>query len=218
VPRDPVRLTVDLLGRTPDSIEPLVVFADRATYRIAVGEQCYVVKTDDDHGVVAREITGQRRAGAAGVRVPEIVAVAADAFAMCWVDGVCLPEPFGVDTWERTGAQLRLVHDLGGAAPFGSGFGGYEQVHPTWRKFFETFAERELRTCERDLGFPVEAAHRVRTAIRAASARLDAPHVVWCHGDLQPEHVLVDRGRGASRPLSTGPIMARVTPPGTSWC
>ena len=48
-----------------------------------------------------------------------------------------------------------------------------------------------LGTCERDLGFPAEQADRIRAALRDAPA-LDTPHVVWCHGDLQPEHVLVD--------------------------
>ena len=196
MPRDPVTLTLDLLGRTADEIQPLVVFAGRATYRVTVGAQRYVVKTDDDHGVVAREITGQQRAAAAGVCVPEIVAIDAHGFAMRWVDGVSLSEQCSLDTWARAGAQVRIAHDLGGGAPFGSGFGGYEQAHPTWREFFETFAERELRACERALAFPAEAARRVRTALRAASARLDAPHIVWCHGDLQPEHVLVDPATG----------------------
>jgi aminoglycoside phosphotransferase (APT) family kinase protein len=49
-----------------------------------------------------------------------------------------------------------------------------------------------LRDCERDLEFPPAAATRIRDALRAAAPLLDAPHLAWCHGDLQPEHVLVD--------------------------
>jgi len=49
-----------------------------------------------------------------------------------------------------------------------------------------------LRGCERDLDFPAASAARIRDALDAAAPLLDAPHLAWCHGDLQPEHVLVD--------------------------
>ena len=87
MPRDPDLLTRVLLQGVADEIEPLVVWPDRATYRVTAGGQRFVVKTDDDLGTVAHEIAGHRRAAAAGVRVPELVASAHDAFAMRWVDG-----------------------------------------------------------------------------------------------------------------------------------
>jgi fructosamine-3-kinase len=192
VPRDPSALTRALLGGVPDAVEPLVVWADRATHRVTVAGRRYVVKTDDDHEVVAREVWGQQRAAAAGVRVPEIVAVADDAFAMRWVDGVMLRDHPASESWDAAGAQVRLAHDLGGAAPFGAGFGGYESEHATWRDFFETFAARELDLCERDLALAPPDAQRIRAALRAAEPFLDTPRIGWCHGDLQPEHVLVD--------------------------
>src|SRR5262249_13095580 len=79
----------------------------------------------------------------------------------------------------------------GGGPPFGTGFGGLIPARPDWRSFFELFAEELLTGAERELGFPGVSGDRVRAAVHEA-AELDTPHVVWCHGDLQPEHVLVD--------------------------
>jgi hypothetical protein len=192
VPRDPGVLARELLGRHPDEIEPLVVWADRATHRVAIGAERFVVKTDDDLATVAREVAGQRRAAGTGVRVPEIVAVADDAFAMRWVNGVTLND-LPAEAWRDAGTQIRLAHNLGGGGlPFGTGFGGFEPGHPTWREFFEAFAESMLRDCERDLEFPPAAATRIRDALREAAPMLDIPHRAWCHGDLQPDHVIVD--------------------------
>ena len=192
MPRDPGTLVLDLLGRAADDVEPLVVWSDRATYRVTLGSERFVVKTDDELETVAREVAGQRRAADAGVRVPEVVAVADDAFAMRWVAGVTLRDHTSPDAWRDTGAQVRIAHDLGGGPPFGTGFGGFEPEQPTWRAFFEAFAERMLRDCELDLEFPAAPAGRIRAAVHAAAPLLDAPHLAWCHGDLQPEHVLVD--------------------------
>jgi aminoglycoside phosphotransferase (APT) family kinase protein len=192
VPRDPEVLARELLGRDPDEIEPLVVWADRATHLVAIGAERFVVKTDDDLATVAREVAGQRRAADNGVPVPEIVAVADDAFAMRWVDGVTLND-LHAEAWRDAGTQIRLAHDLGGGGlPFGTGFGGFEPGQPTWREFFEAFAESMLRDCERDLEFPPAAAARIRDALRAAAPLLDTSHLAWCHGDLQPDHVIVD--------------------------
>ena len=192
MPRDPADLGRELLGSTPDAIEPLLVWTDRASHRVTIGSERFVVKADDDLETVAREVAGQQRAAAAGVRVPEVVAVAETAFAMRWVEGVTLRDHSTPRAWHDTGAQVRLAHDLGGGPPFGTGFGGFEPEQPTWRAFFDTFAESMLRGCERDLDFPAAPAARIRDALHAAAPLLDAPHLAWCHGDLQPEHVLVD--------------------------
>jgi len=189
--RDVDALARDLLGGTPDAVERLVVWPDRATYRVTVRDESFVVKTDDDRRTVSHEIAGHRRAAAAGLRVPELVAEREDAFAMRWVDGPTLNDHGSADAWNDAGAQLRAVHDLGAAPPFGTGFGGFNPTQPDWRSFFELFADHMLTGCERHLGFPRERAEHIRAALRDAPG-LDSPHVVWCHGDLQPEHVLVD--------------------------
>jgi aminoglycoside phosphotransferase (APT) family kinase protein len=110
---------------------------------------------------------------------------------MRWVDGVPLAVQSTTGAWHDAGVQVRVAHDVGGAPPFGTGFGGFNPTRPEWRPFFEVFAKSMLADCERNLGFPREQGDRIRAALRDAPG-LDAPHVVWCHGDLQPEHVLVD--------------------------
>lgn len=192
MPRDPQDLARELLGRPAGEIEPLVVWPDRASFRVTCGAERFVIKTDDDANTVAREAAGQARAAAAGVRVPELIGVSPNAFAMRWVEGVTLRDHSTADAWADTGRQLRIAHDVGGAGPFGTGFGGFEPEQPTWRSFFDAFAERTLRDGERDLGFPARQAARVRAALRAAAPRLDAPHLAWCHGDFQTQHGLID--------------------------
>ena len=189
--RDVDALCRELLGAPPDAVQQLVAFADRSSYRVSVHGEHFVVKTDDDARTTSNEIAGHRRALEAAVRVPELIGAVDDAFAMRWVEGVTLAEHPAGDAWRDAGAQLRVVHDVGAAAPFGTGFGGFNPSQPTWRAFFEQFADEMLTTCERDLGFPRAEGDRLRAALRDAP-RLDRPRIAWCHGDLQPEHVLVD--------------------------
>jgi fructosamine-3-kinase len=189
--RDPVSAARELLGCEPEHLDPLVVFADRAAYKVRIGDDAFVVKTDDDPRTTRHEVVGLGRASDSGVRVPELVAATDDALAMRWVDGVTLRDHPRADAWRDTGAQVRRAHDRGGRPPFGTGFGGFNPSRPTWRSFFELFADEMLSACERDLGLPREVGDRIRDGLRA-TAGLDAPLIVWCHGDLQPEHVLVD--------------------------
>ena len=189
--RDPVSAARELLGVDPEHVDPLVVFADRGAYKVRIGDDMFVVKTDDDPRTTRNEIAGLRRARSAGVRVPELVAVADGALAMRWADGVTLRDRATADAWRDTGREIRLTHGVGGGPPFGTGFGGFNPSRPDWRSFFELFADTMLADCERDLGLPRADGERIRAALRAAPG-LDTPHVVWCHGDLQPEHVLVD--------------------------
>jgi len=189
--RDVVTLAHELFGGAPDTVDELVVWPDRATWRVTVRNERFVVKTDDDRLTVTHEIAGHRRAAGAGLRVPELVAESDDAFAMRWVDGVSLRAHDSARAWADAGALIRAAHDLGAAPPFGTGFGRFNTTQPDWRSFFELFADKMLTECETNLRFPRADGDRIRAALRHAPG-LDAPHIVWCHGDLQPEHILVD--------------------------
>lgn len=188
--RDVDALCRDLFGAAPEGVTTLVRLTDRANYRVTIHGTPFVVKTDDDRRTMTNEIAGYRRARSGGVRVPELVAEVDDAFAIRWVDGVPLSDHGTAAAWTDAGAHVRIAHDLGGEPPFGTGFGGFNPTRPDWRSFFELFADEMVTTCERELGFPAAHAARIRAAVRAAP--LDDPIVAWCHGDLQPEHVLVD--------------------------
>jgi Ser/Thr protein kinase RdoA (MazF antagonist) len=189
--RDPLSVARELLGATTELISPLVELADRASYRVRYRDEDFVVKTDDDARATRNEIAGQQRARAAGIRAPELVATSDDALAMRWVDGVPLTQHSTAAAWRDAGAQVRLVHDLGAGPPFGNGFGGFDRSLPDWRSFFELFADTMLGDCERDLGLRLAQGDAIRAELFGSDG-LDTPHVVWCHGDLQPEHVLVD--------------------------
>ena len=117
--RDVDALCHELLGAAPHAVETLVAFADRAACKVHIGNDEFVVKTDDDPRTTRNEIAGQRRAHAAGVPVPEVIAVADDAFAMRWVDGVTLHDHPTAAAWRDTGRQVRRTHDVGGSPPFG---------------------------------------------------------------------------------------------------
>ena len=99
-------------------------------------------------------------------------------------------------TWRAAGHSLRSVH---GAASrnedlIGAGFGlGSE----TWSEFVRALLERSLDGCIRDLGFDPESATRIRQAFDDGLPLLEHAPTVWSHGDLQPEHVLLDPGKSS---------------------
>jgi len=185
-------LACELLGRSPDVVAPIVVWGDRVAYRVRVDDRQYMIKTDPEHEIVAREAFGLRRAAEASIAVPELIAVTENALAMTWDDGVALHQQSIPRAWNDAGAHLRRLHDMGGSAPFGAGFGGYDPAHRSCRLFFEASTETMLDGCAREFDFPDDQANRIRSAIHDRAALLDAPYVGWCHGDLQPEHVLID--------------------------
>jgi len=51
---------------------------------------------------------------------------------------------------------------------------------------------RSFAFFRRDVDLPAQQARRIRSAVHTAVPLLESPHIVWCHGDLQPDHVLVD--------------------------
>jgi kanamycin kinase/aminoglycoside 3'-phosphotransferase-2 len=176
-----------LLGRVPDHIEPIIVWDHRATFRCEIGAEVFLCKIDDDLVEHAREVEGHTRAAAAGIPVPELVAVEAGALAMRWVSGVALSGQSSDEAWRETGRMLRRVHEIGRPGHFGACF----PVRATWAESVGAEVDEELAKCVRDHGLAVEQARRVRNAIDAGAALADAD-LAFCHGDLQPDHVLLD--------------------------
>jgi aminoglycoside phosphotransferase (APT) family kinase protein len=190
---EPGALVRRLLGRDPDRLAPLTVWSDTATYRVGCGRDEFVVKVDDEH-TIRRETLGQRRALAAGIPAPEIVAADETALVMRFVDGVALADPAaGRAAWADAAGVVAEIHRLAPAARFGAGFGGTdESVYESWGEFFGAFAEQQLGVASRDLGLDPAAGARIRRALADSSAEFAGEFVGWCHGDCHPDHILVD--------------------------
>jgi aminoglycoside phosphotransferase (APT) family kinase protein len=112
---------------------------------------------------------------------------------MRFVAGTSLDKCSTQATWRAAGHVLRTVH---GAKPqddhlMGGGFG---LAAETWPAFVRILVEDSLDRCVRDLAFDPESATRIRRAFDDDLPLLEHAPTVWSHGDLQPEHVLLDPG------------------------
>jgi aminoglycoside phosphotransferase (APT) family kinase protein len=182
-----------LLGRSPDAVEPLVVWDERATYRITLGTEAFVVKGEDPHTghdnpEFANEIAGHQHALVHGVPAPELVAIETDAFAMRWVEGV---PAHRVDTdaaWRAAAEVTHAIHALPPIGPFGTGFG---DAAPSWFDALIAEVDFEAPRCIAR-GLDPYAVDRIRVELDLARAAITAEPVVWCHGDLQPDHILIN--------------------------
>src|SRR5690242_5543017 len=181
-------LSKRLLGRAPDRVRTLVHRPDRSVYVATVGGDEFVCKVADDAGALAREAEGQRRARSAGIPVPEVIAAADGAIATRFVEGASLTGIRDVEAWRAAGRVLRRVHEV---PPDGAWGEGLDAPAVTWRASVDIHLACALDDCVRDLGFDREQAARIRDAF-AASPVFDAPAPAWCHGDCQPDHVLID--------------------------
>jgi aminoglycoside phosphotransferase (APT) family kinase protein len=183
----PAELGRRLLGRVPDTIEPMITWDHRSTFRCAIGNDEFVVKADTDATEHENEVSGHRRAAAGGIPVPELIAVAPGALAMRWVPGVALRSDASADAWRAAGEITRRIHDF---PPDGRIGGGFMPARDTWTDAVCAEVDEELALCIRDHGLSSSAATRVREAV--ADAALKNAPLVWCHGDLQPDHLILD--------------------------
>jgi aminoglycoside phosphotransferase (APT) family kinase protein len=189
----PAALCRRLLGRTPDSIEPLVVWDHKAAYRCVIGRDAFVCKVDVQLDEVRREVEGLARAAAAGIAVPQLVAGDTGALAMRWVAGTALAYSSPSEWWRNAGRELRRVHALDPPPYCG---GGFAPTRDSWAATIEAEVEEELEKCVRENGLDPELAAHIPRAIADARDELAAAPPSWYHGDLQPDHVLVDPASG----------------------
>ncbi len=179
-----------LLGRAPDRIEPLVVWDHRATFRCSIGADDFVCKADENLDEIRRETEGLRRAIATGISVPELVAAEPGALAMRWVRGAALARGSPPAWWRVAGRELRKIHEVATNGSFG---GGFAPARDSWAAAVEAEVDEELDKCVRRCGLDADQAGRIRRAVRGARAELASVPASWCHGDLQPDHVIIDR-------------------------
>ncbi|HYD08463.1 MAG TPA: aminoglycoside phosphotransferase family protein [Acidimicrobiales bacterium] len=160
--------------------EVVLAHSERAVVRL--GDDVFV-KVDVDHARIAREVAALSACPVPAPRVlwsqPGVVAVSA-------VPGVELatygsPSPFGVDVWHRVGALVRQLH----STPVPDGVVSWFDPS-TLRQWIEDL--RAWLVAETDVD-PALVDARADHAIEHLAGR-DVP-LVYCHGDLQCQHVFV---------------------------
>ena len=170
------------LLRAPVTLERTIFsWTDHQTHVVRAADDRYIVKLDTDLDRLARELRAHRAAGAAGVPVPEVVASRPGAYVMRFVSGVPVRDHPARDAVVDTGRLLRRLHDLAVQPPA-----------VPWADTVAAWLEPELAYCERAGHISSEQAASVRRELAATRDALDALPVVWCHGDFQTAHVLVD--------------------------
>jgi aminoglycoside phosphotransferase (APT) family kinase protein len=162
------------------------------TYRVTIGTESFVCKAEDAQPgwkpELPTEIAAHQHAAAHGIPVPELVAAEPTAFAMRWVDGVPVHVHDTEAGWRAAGDVVRAIHAVDAIGTIGVGFG---EGGETWFASLLSEVEFEGPRCI-ELGLQPAALERVRAAMHDARAQIDAAPLVWCHGDLQPDHVLLD--------------------------
>jgi aminoglycoside phosphotransferase (APT) family kinase protein len=192
--RDGAALGRRLLGGTPDRVEPLVQWDHKAAYRCDVGGESFVCKVDIQIAEIRREVDGLVRAAAAGIPVPEVVATGEGELAMRWVEGTALTSGSPSDWWRSAGRELRRVHAVN-PLDMRPG-GGFSPARDTWAAAIEAEADEELARWADEGWLDAAAVARIREAITNAHDSLIAAPPSWYHGDLQPDHILVDAATG----------------------
>jgi aminoglycoside phosphotransferase (APT) family kinase protein len=162
-----------LLAASPDDVKPLIVWDDRATYRVRIGNDEFVLKADANEGELGNEAAGHLHAAANGIPVPELLVVEPDALAMRFVNGVPLTGKSSDAAWRAAAAVVEQIH---AAPPIGKLGGG-----------FTHYLEHELEYAVAR-GLKPERAENIRGAMSAA---LPLPPIKWLHGDLQPDHFIL---------------------------
>lgn len=181
-----------LLGAPPDRTETLLDYGYRGAWKVSVRGESYVVKADVREGFQEAEVAAQRHAGAAGVPVPEIVAVGAipvPTVAMRWVEGVPLQGHADVAAWRDAGRVLRLGHSAtilrGRAKP--------------WAELVLGWLADEISYLVDHRGLAGADADAALQRAETLRVVLDQQSLIWLHGDCQASHFLID------------PIASRVT-------
>lgn len=176
------RLALGHAGLRADRLVVLVAVQERATFRAGHA----VVKVDSDTRRLKHELAMMTAARGVGVPVPGVIAFERGSPAvlvMQHVPGEALRPAHGPEPVRDVGRLLRRLHSL--PAP----------REAAWD--LHLWAWTDLRTrqlVERHLLHADDAA-RIRSRVEDVRAILADRPCCLIHDDLQPDHVLVDRGR-----------------------
>jgi Ser/Thr protein kinase RdoA (MazF antagonist) len=190
----------DLLGLDRSRpIEALAVaIGERVVFaaRLATGDQV-VVKVDVAQERLVKEVRALRAVAMAGVPVPAVLAVSADAAepaavaVLTRVAGEPLTSTNPDRDWRAVGAQLRRLHDLipaDGWPPFIPG-----AEHGWWARF-RRWADEESGEAVAAAHLPGAIADVLHGRMSAAFDRDRDPDLRVLHGDCAAYHWLLDAG------------------------
>lgn len=176
---------LELLGAPPDEVERLLMYVERAAWKVRVANKWFVVKADTRDGMQRKELDAQNHAGGVGVPVPEVVAAIdrpIPAMAMKWVDGLSLHKHPSTDAWRDAGRVLRMAHGASVMRPRSVPWG---DLVLTWLKSDLPYLVHRHGLTAVDC----DAALRRADGLRS---RLNRCPLVWLHGDCQAEHFIID--------------------------
>jgi aminoglycoside phosphotransferase (APT) family kinase protein len=169
----PDELCRRLLGASPDGAQPFFVWDDRATYRVRIGTEEFVVKADANEGELAGEAEGHAHAAAHGIPVPELVAVETNALAMRFVHGEQLGARSPDAAWLAAAAIVEQIHNAPPIGPAGR-----------FPRPIDVLIEGATRN-----GLDRATADRIHKRLLAAPATTET---TWVHGDLQRDHFIMN--------------------------
>ncbi len=94
--------------------------------------------------------------------------------------------------WRATGDALRILH--ASAAEYGDELigAGFGLAARTWPDFVRALLDSSLDGCVRGLGLDPDVGSSIRRAFDEHRLLIEQAPIVRSHGDLQPEHVLLD--------------------------
>jgi aminoglycoside phosphotransferase (APT) family kinase protein len=160
-----------LLGASADEVEPFFVWDHRATYRVRIGADEFVVKADADDRELATEAEGHAHAAAHGIPVPELLAEA-QALAMRFVRGEQLTPGSSDAAWRAAAVVVEQIHN---APPIG--------LADRFPRPVDDLIEGATRN-----GLDPASAERIRRRLLATPASTET---TWVHGDLQSDHFIM---------------------------
>jgi aminoglycoside phosphotransferase (APT) family kinase protein len=162
-----------LLGASPDEVQPFFVWDHRATYRVRIGADEFVVKADADEHELATEAEGHAHAAAHGIPVPELLGVESQALAMRFVFGEQLAPGSSDAAWRAAAAVAEQIHTV---PPIG--------LVDRFPRPIDDLIEGATRN-----GLDPATADRIRQRLLAEPPTTET---TWVHGDLQQDHIIVN--------------------------
>jgi Ser/Thr protein kinase RdoA (MazF antagonist) len=190
---DPVVHASRLLRTDVELTSVLISRPDRLVARLSTRSGDVVLKAAPKGGNLLPEVDGNRRVGAAGVPVAEVLDAEDDEFELLvlrWIEGRGVSSGDSPEVLEDLGRLLRQVHDLGGGPPYARGWTGVG----TWCDWMRGWLNTVVGMAP-DWGFRADEIERFWERFERVVPALSGVGFDCMLFDGRPEHVLTDGQR-----------------------